>query len=169
MLENHLNLSVFIAQSLFIGMGATAIMDLWALMLKTCFNIPSLNYGLVGRWLSLLPKGQFVHTNIAKTTPTKIEAVIGWLAHYFIGVVFAAALLLIVDATWLAHPTLKPALLVAVVTLAFPFFIMQPGMGLGIAASKTPKPNTARMRSFLAHLSFGFGLYGFAIIWTLLN
>lgn len=41
---------------------------------------------------------------------------------------------------------------------------MQPGMGFGVAASKTPKPNVARLRSLAAHTVFGFGLYLAALL-----
>ncbi|MCY1457414.1 hypothetical protein D9M71_747140 [compost metagenome] len=52
-----------------------------------------------------------------------------------------------------------PALLFGLASLAAPFFILQPGMGAGIAASRTPRPNTARLRSLMAHTVFGIGLY----------
>ena len=42
---------------------------------------------------------------------------------------------------------------------AAPYLIMQPGLGMGIAASKTPKPNVARLRSLVNHTVFGLGLY----------
>jgi hypothetical protein len=32
-------------------------------------------------------------------------------------------------------------------------------MGRGIAASKTPQPNVARLNTLITHLSFGIGLY----------
>ena len=41
---------------------------------------------------------------------------------------------------------------------------MQPGMGAGIAASKTPKPNAARLRSAMTHTVFGLGLYASALL-----
>jgi hypothetical protein len=41
---------------------------------------------------------------------------------------------------------------------------MQPGLGAGIAASKTPNPNKARLRSLLNHFIFGVGLYICALI-----
>jgi hypothetical protein len=47
--------------------------------------------------------------------------------------------------------------------------MMQPGMGAGIAASKTPNPNAARLRSILAHTAFGIGLYGSALLSALLT
>jgi len=42
---------------------------------------------------------------------------------------------------------------------AFPFFIMQPSFGLGIVASRTPKPTQARLKSLVTHTVFGIGLY----------
>jgi hypothetical protein len=55
--------------------------------------------------------------------------------------------------------SLRPALLVGIVTVAAPFLVMQPGMGAGIAASRTPKPAVARINSLLTHAIFGLGLY----------
>ena len=62
------------------------------------------------------------------------------------------------------HPAILPAILIGIVTVVAPFFIMQPGMGLGIAASKTPKPNIARIRSLLTHFIYGIGLYLSALL-----
>jgi Protein of unknown function (DUF2938) len=45
-----------------------------------------------------------------------------------------------------------------------PFFIMQPGLGAGIAASRTPKPNASRLRSVVSHFVFGVGLYASAVL-----
>ena len=47
----------------------------------------------------------------------------------------------------------------SLVTVAAPLFLMQPGMGMGIAASKTPNPNAVRLRSLVTHAVFGAGLY----------
>lgn len=59
---------------------------------------------------------------------------------------------------WLWHPTLIPALIVGLGGVAAPFLIMQPAMGAGIAASRTPKPWLARARSIVTHFIFGIGL-----------
>jgi hypothetical protein len=52
-----------------------------------------------------------------------------------------------------------PALVFGVATVAFPFFIMHPSFGLGIASSKAPNPAQARLRSLVNHAVFGAGLY----------
>ena len=43
--------------------------------------------------------------------------------------------------------------------MAAPFLLMQPGMGAGIAASRTPRPAAARLHSLVMHAMFGLGLY----------
>jgi hypothetical protein len=107
-------------------------------------------------------------TTLPRRTPVRGELIIGWGAHYAIGITFAALLLAIWGLDWARHPTPLPALIVALVTLVAPFFIMQPGMGAGIAASKTPNPNVARLRSIVTHTVYGIGLYGSALLLTLL-
>jgi hypothetical protein len=157
-----------VARAAFMGIGATAVLDLWGALLKRLFGVPSSNWGMVGRWFGHFPRGRFVHHNIAEASPVRGEVIIGWGAHYAIGIIFAALLLAIWGLEWGRHPTLLPALIVGLLTLVAPFFIMQPAMGAGIAASKTPNPNAARLRSIVGHMVFGIGLYGSAWLSTLL-
>ena len=152
--------------ALAIGVGATAVMDVWAVALKRFWCIPSLNYAMVGRWLGHLPRGTFSHTAIGQAAPVRDEAVLGWTAHYAIGVLFAAVLLALAGQEWVEAPTFAPALLAGVLSVAAPFCILQPGMGAGLAASKTPHPNAARGRSLMAHTAFGIGLYLAALLWS---
>jgi len=149
----------FLMYALLIGVGATVVIDLWAIVRTRAFGIPALNYGLVGRWLVYLTRGRFRHHPIAASPPVPGERVIGWTAHYLIGVAFAAVLLAIWGLDWARHPAIGPALIVGLGSVAAPFFLMQPGMGLGIAASRTPRPNAARLQSCLTHGIFGLGLY----------
>jgi len=149
----------FLLHAVLIGVGATAVMDAWALFLRGCFGLPSLNYAMVGRWLGHLPEGQFVHRNIAQSAPVAGETAIGWAAHYLIGIAFAAMLLAVAGIEWAHRPSLWTALLFGVLSVAAPFFVLQPGLGAGVAASKTPQPNTARLRSLMTHTVFGIGLY----------
>ena len=148
----------YILPAIAIGIGATLLMDLWNLFLKRTFSIPSLNYCLLGRWVRHMPEGTFRHANINAAPQKHFECAVGWIAHYSIGVVFALVFVL-VSGDWLARPTLLLALLYGIGTVVFPFFIMQPSLGLGIAASRTPKPMQARLKSLVTHTVFGVGLY----------
>jgi hypothetical protein len=151
-----------ISAAIVIGIGATALIDLWAAFLRGCFGVASLDLALLGRWIGHFPRGQFVHDSIGTAAPGRNERIIGWSAHYAIGIFFAAVLLAVWGREWARRPTLGPALIIGFVTLVAPFFIMQPAMGAGIAASKTPRPNVARLRSLATHTVFGIGLYVFA-------
>lgn len=142
-----------------IGAGATALIDLWAVARKRMLGIASLDYRLVGRWLGWLARGRFRHDPIAASAPIAGERAIGWAAHYLTGVAFAAVLLAAWGLDWARSPTLGPALIVGIGSVAAPFLLMQPGMGAGIAASRTPRPGAARLQSLVTHAIFGVGLY----------
>ncbi len=154
-------LALSLISAILMGLGATLTFDLWGLFLKHTFKITPSNICLVGRWLRYMPAGIFTHANIGATPPKSAECTLGWLAHYTIGITFASAFVLLVGPDWLPHPTLIPALVFGVVTVLAPFFILQPSLGLGFAASKTPNPTQARIRSLMNHAAFGVGLYLF--------
>ena len=142
-----------------IGIGATLLMDLWNLFLKRTFDIPSLNYCLLGRWLRHMPEGTFRHASIAAAPQRSFERTVGWIAHYTIGVSLALVFVALVSAGWLTRPTLLPALLYGLATVLFPFLLLQPSLGLGVASSRTPHPVQARLKSLVTHTVFGVGLY----------
>jgi len=153
---SHVTESVL--RGLFIGVGATIVMDTWALLLKQ-LGIPSLNIAFLGRWIGHLPHGQWTHESMAKATPIKGELGMGWFAHYSIGVTFASLVLAEYGLEWARKPTLLPALIMGIVTVVAPLFTLQPALGAGVASSKTPKPVFNCFKSLTTHTVFGLGLY----------
>ena len=147
-----------------IGLGATLLLDLWSLLLKASIGAPFPNYAMVGRWIGNFLRGQFSHASMVDAPAVAREAVIGWVAHYVIGILYACLLVALAGMDWLRAPTLPPALGVGIATLAAPFLVMQPAMGAGFASSKVANPNMARFRSIAAHTVFGFGLYVTALV-----
>ncbi len=156
--------------TLLTGIGATLVMDLWGWMRKPLLGVAAPDYGLVGRWLAYMPRGRFRHDAIGKTSAVAGERLLGWIAHYLTGIAFAALLMLIGGESWMQQPTPGLALLVGIGTVAAPFLLMQPGMGAGIAASRTPRPSVARLHSLITHTIFGLGLYaaGWSSHWLFL-
>ena len=154
-----MNSLLLAAQVLATGVCATVVMDLWAVLLRRVFGVASLDYAMVGRWLGHMPSGRFAHAGIAHAAPVAGERTLGWIAHYAIGVGFASCLVALAGPGWLRSPTLAPALTVGIGTIVVPFLVMQPAFGAGIAASKTPSPGRARLRSLMTHTVFGLGLY----------
>ncbi len=145
--------------SVFIGVVATVALDLWALVLKFGFGVQKTNWSMIGRWFGRMRHGQFVHENIADATPVSGERAIGWTAHYVIGIFYAWIYLYIVQEVLSQRPTLLSAIVFGLVTLAAPWFVMQPGLGLGVFARRAPKPWIPRVTSLLAHTIFGAFLY----------
>lgn len=146
-----------------IGIGATAAMDIWLLALKR-LGVPSQKFGLLGRWIGHWPQGKWSHDAIAKVPPVKGEDVIGWSAHYAIGIGFAAILIAVSGPAWTKAPSAWPAVLIGIATVAAPLFIMQPALGAGIASSRTAKPALNILKSIANHGVFGLGLYAAAVV-----
>ncbi len=153
-----------ISRSLAIGIVATALLDLWALFLNRAFGIPLANWAVIGRWFAYLPRGRFMHDTIADTPSVANERAIGWIMHYLIGALFAGIVQLLWGLDWARNPTLLPALIVGVVTVGCGWFILQPGMGFGVAASKRPNPGQIRLVGLVNHVVFGLGLYLTALL-----
>ncbi|MEC4717841.1 DUF2938 domain-containing protein [Noviherbaspirillum sp. CPCC 100848] len=149
----------YLEYSLITGIGATLVMDLWGLVRKPLLGLAPPDYGMVGRWIAHMGRGRFRHASIAAAPAVRAERLIGWVAHYLIGIAFAATLIGIWGLAWVRQPSLGPALIVGICTVAAPFLLMQPGMGAGIAASRTPRPAAARLQSLITHAIFGIGLY----------
>jgi hypothetical protein len=159
----------YAGSTLFIGAGATLATDLWTIARVRLLGVPPPNWGLVGRWLGHMARGRFRHERIATAKPVRGERVIGLTAHYLIGIAFAGALLAIGGLAWARQPTLAPAMAVGIATVAAPFLLMQPGMGAGIAASRTPRPGAVRLQSLATHAVFGLGLYAAGLLLKLLS
>lgn len=148
----------FVVRAALIGAGATLVMDAWGFLLKR-LGIPSLNFALLGRWIGHLPERRWIHESIAGAAPIRGERLIGWCAHYSIGMAFSALLLSIFGLGWARSPSLLPPLAIGVVTVVAPLFVLQPALGAGIASSRTPRPFFNSAKSLVTHTVFGFGLY----------
>ena len=159
----------YAGSTLFIGAGATLATDLWAIARRRLLRVPAPDYGLVGRWFAHMARGRFRHERIAAAPAVRGERLIGWTAHYVIGVAFAGVLLAVCGLAWVRQPTLAPALALGILTVAAPFLLMQPGMGAGIAASRAPRPNAARLQSLITHAIFGLGLYAAGLVLNYLS
>lgn len=156
-----------VSRVVLIGAGATAVMDVWLMLLKR-MGVQTLNFAFVGRWVGHILRGRFVHRSIGDAAPVRGELCAGWVTHYAVGVVFSGLLAFIAGTDWMRNPTLAPALAVGALTVVVPLFVMQPAMGSGFAASKTKTPVRNCIRSVINHSVFGLGLYLSACFITLI-
>lgn len=153
---------------IFIGAGATAILDLWLMFLQR-LGVQTGRFALIGRWVGHLFQGRFAHPSIGKAPPVSRELLLGWITHYITGVSFATLLVAIQGVGWIVKPALLPALAMGLGTVAAPLFVMQPAMGAGFAASRTPAPLQNCLRSLANHTVFGLGLYLSACLLALIS
>jgi len=150
------------AQIALVGIGATALMDVW-LWLLSRLGVPTTGFAMVGRWVGHFARGRFAHAAVSKADPIPFELGLGWLTHYAIGIVYAALLVALQGTAWLERPTVLPALVFGALTVAAPWFVMQPAIGAGFLALKTPTPLKNALRNLANHVVFGAGLYGAAV------
>lgn len=147
-----------VAHVTFVGIGATALMDLWLWLLARA-GVPTAGFAMVGRWVGHFGRGEFAHAAISKAAPIRFELGLGWVTHYLVGIAYAVLLVALLGMPWLAQPTLLPALVFGALTVVVPWFVMQPAMGAGVLALKTPTPLKNSLRNLANHTVFGVGLY----------
>jgi hypothetical protein len=158
--------SVWMAGILVTGIGATAATDLWAIARARLLGVPPLDYAMVGRWVGHMARGRFRHASIAAAAPVRGERATGWAVHYLTGIAFAGLLPLVWGPGWFLEPTPGPAMIVGLGSVLAPFLVMQPALGAGLAARRTPDPARARLHSLLTHGVFGLGLYASGLVFS---
>lgn len=146
-----------VGQVALVGIGATAVMDVWLLLLGR-LGVPTTGFAMVGRWVGHFARGRFAHAAIAQAAPVRSERGLGWFTHYAIGVLYAALLVAWQGPAWLAAPTWLPALALGAASVAAPWFVMQPAMGAGVLARKTRTPLQNCLRNLANHMVYGIGL-----------
>lgn len=146
-------------QGVWIGILATVCLDIWAAIAKHVLGLPTADWAMVGRWIGHMPRGVFLHQPISRAAPIRNELALGWIGHYLIGVLYGLAYLYIVQVALSGEPSLISGLGFGVATLCAPWLIMQPAMGAGVFASRTPRPAVVRLMNLSMHAVFGVSLY----------
>ena len=153
-----------VAEIVTVGIVATLTGDLWQRFLQM-IGLSSANWGLVGRWVAGFARGTFVHRPITATPKVPGEVAIGWAFHYAVGIAYAALYLAIMKFGFGSGPTLVSALVFSITLLIAPWFVMQPALGLGFVAARTPNPARVRAINISTHTVFGLGLYLGGLAW----
>jgi hypothetical protein len=149
---NHLDAARALGiEILVIGSVASFATDLWQLLLQMIAGLPPANWGLVGRWVAWWPRGVLVHRPITATAPVRGERAIGWGIHYAVGIAYAALYLAVIRLALGSGPTLVSALVFAIALLVAPWLVMQPALGLGFMAARTPHPGAMRAVNVSVH------------------
>lgn len=145
------------------GLGGTLAMDLWALLLNRLFGLPLANWARVGRWVLNLRERVF-HDDFDRVAPAQGELAVGWVFHYAVGVVYGVVFAVLAGRDWIAEPSFVPVWVFGILTIAAGWFLLQPAIGAGWAASRTPSPARTRVLGLLAHTVFALGMWVTALL-----
>jgi len=150
-------MSYLILMGVLMGVGGTVAMDIWALGIARAGIAPFPNWAGPGRWTAHLPT--LYHNDFNALPERESDVRLGWILHYGVGIAYGIIWAILAGNSWLAAPTFFPVWIFALFTIAAGWFLLQPGMGLGWGASKTPKPWKIRGLGLLAHTAFGVGMW----------
>ena len=152
-------------RSVAVGVGGTILMDLWAILLSFLLGQKRPNWAPVGRWFWHLARRKSLSRRYRQGRhPMTHELALGWIGHYVVGILYGILLVAVAGAAWLAAPTFLPAWIVGIVTVAAGWFLLQPGLGIGWAASKLPNANQVRLLNLVSHTVFAAGMYWTALL-----
>ena len=111
-----------IVAAVLVGIGGTAILDLFSFLMERFFGVPATNWRMVGRWLGHMPRGRFVQPDLKQAAPVSGEHAIGWIFHYLVGAGYGLLLVALWGAGWLQAPSFAPPMILVLVLLVLPFF-----------------------------------------------
>jgi hypothetical protein len=109
-------------------------------------------------------QGYFFPKDITAAEAFPNETALGWFAHHAVGIIYAGALINFAGPGWIANPTFLPAWILGLVTIGAGWFLLQPGMGAGWAASLRPNPMQVRALNTISHSIFATGMFGTALL-----
>lgn len=148
-----------ILEIIVVGVIATATLDIWQQIYRMLTGMPITNWAMIGRWAAYIPNGQFVQQNIGETPAVPNEKALGWIVHYAVGIGYAVVYLFLMWFIFQSPPDFISAMIFGAISVSVTWFMMEPILGAGMMASKTPKPPAVMTQDFTSHLSFGFGLF----------
>jgi hypothetical protein len=139
------------------GLAAATAADIGRTIYQAITGFPAVNWSVTGRWFLMVLQGQPYVANIGAAPSLPHELIAGHAAYYTISVAFAGVYLLLLKALK-REPSLLNGLVFGWVTMAFPFLVQMPLMGMGVLASATATPGLIIGRTLVHHSSFGLGL-----------
>jgi hypothetical protein len=152
-------LESFVVQAVIAGVFATAMLDLWQRLLHAVAGIPPANWAMIGRWFAYLPRGQVVHRPIGATAEVRGELALGWAMHYLVGLAYGFAYLGLLVYGLDRPPSLLNGAVFGAASVAIAWFIMQPGIGIGVMGRLTPNPAVPILNALASHVIYGLALF----------
>ncbi len=149
----------FILQACAAGLFATLVLDLWQRLLFAVTGIPPANWALIGRWFAHLPRGRFIHRPIADSAAVPGELALGWTTHYLVGLIYGFVYVGLMVYGLDRPPSLVNGAVFGAASVVIPWFILQPGLGIGVMGRCAPNPAVPILNAFVSHVIYGVALF----------
>ncbi len=149
----------FILQACAAGLVATLVLDIWQRLLFAVSGIPPTNWALIGRWFAHLPRGRFIHRPIADSAAVPGELTLGWVMHYLVGLIYGFVYVGLMVYGLDRPPSLVNGAVFGAASVVIPWFILQPGLGIGIMGRLAPNPWVPRLNALSSHVIYGVALF----------
>jgi hypothetical protein len=147
-----------IVEVLIVGVVANIVTDIYEWILERTLG-KTRDWHLIGRWVANLPKGSFVLDTENESRAVSGELAVGWIFHYVVGIAYAGVYLFGVQYVLGVSPSAITAIGFGVISVAAPWFILMPALGVGAFAINAGRPTFVRLASLSVHFVFGVGLY----------
>jgi len=154
----------FVIQACAAGIFATVILDIWQRLLFAVSGIPPANWALIGRWFAHIPRGRFIHRPIGDSAAVPGELALGWVMHYLIGLIYGFAYVGLMVYGLDRQPSLLNGAVFGAASVAIPWFILQPGLGIGVMGRLAPNPWVPRLNALGSHIIYGVALFAGAAL-----
>ncbi|MEE2773840.1 MAG: DUF2938 family protein [Pseudomonadota bacterium] len=140
------------------GILSCIAMDFWQRLLLALFKIPTSNWAMVGRWLILFAGSfKWVQESLSDHGAIRGELLIGWLFHYFVGILYALFYALLWSLN-LIDLGIVPGFLFGLVSTVVPWFLFMPAMGAGVLSRKSETQLFNLFLAMMTHIVFGVSL-----------
>ncbi len=149
----------FILQAVAAGIFATVVLDFWQRVLFAVSGIPPANWALIGRWFAHLPRGRFIHRPIGDSAAVPGELALGWVMHYLVGLAYGFVYVGLMVYGLDRPPSLLNGAVFGAASVVIPWFILQPGLGIGVMGRLAPNPWVPRLNALSSHILYGVALF----------
>ena len=140
------------------GVLGTVVMDLGNHLLARSGAVLTIDVVTIGRMAAGWARGRFIYNDPGEMEPVANEKLLGYAAHYAIGV--GLAFIYVFGWALLAEGPASPgwAVVYGLATTAASLFLVYPSMGLGMWGRRSPAGIRAVLSPPANHLFFGVGM-----------
>jgi uncharacterized membrane protein YeaQ/YmgE (transglycosylase-associated protein family) len=140
------------------GVLGTAAMDLGNLLFSRAGILLKIEVGMIGRMAAGWTRGRFHYRHPSEMAEVASEALLGYVAHYTIGVAFAVPYVLGWHALLGGPASPGWAVAYGIATTVASWFLVYPSMGFGAFGRWSPDGLKASLSPLVNHLLFGLGM-----------